>query len=407
MGPTIVWMLLLSLLAGLWLTRPLWSRGQRATLRRRRANVAVYKSRLAEIDADQASGTLNAVQAQAQRDESAARLLRDTGETDAPLAADKPRRPWLAMLLVLLLGVGSGLAYYFNGDNGWRTRQMIALAERDPQAAQLAMLDGMIVQLLHKTDRNPDDAEAWAMLGRSYGLLQRYAEAADAYDRANRLREAQPEPDWLVAAGEARGFADPQQNLAPQRALFERALQLVPAHPKALWYAGVAALQAGDDAAAFAHWSALRQQQLPAEIGELLDQQLPQLAARSSQQWTPPPAAVGASVSVRVTLAESLRAQLRPGMRLLVFAKAENGPPMPLAVQRIEAPQFPVTVTLDDSMAMLPEMKLSGFERWTITARLTSSAGAEALSGDLEGRHAAARADAAGTIDLVIDQQVP
>ncbi len=406
MGPTIVGMLLLSLLAGLWLTRPLWTRGQLATLRRRRANVAVYQSRLAEIDADLASGTLDAAQAQAQRDESAAHLLRDAGETDAPLAADRPRRLLLAALLVLLLGAGSGLAYYFAGDQGWRMRQMIALAERDPQAAQLAMLDNMIVQLLHKTDRNPDDAEAWAMLGRSYGLLQRYAEAADAYDHANQLRQAQPEPDWLVAAGEARGFADPQQNLVPQRALFERALQLQPAHPKALWYAGVAALQSGDAAAAFAHWSALRQQQLPAEIGELLDQQLPQLAARSGQQWTPAQA-TAASLSVRVTLAEPLRARLKPGMRLLVFAKAENGPPMPLAVQRIETPQFPLTVTLDDSMAMLPNMKLSQFERWTITARLTSSAGAEALSGDLEGRHAAARADAASPIDLVIDQQLP
>lgn len=405
--PTLVAMLLLGLLAGLRLSYPLWSGRKRVALRRQRANVAAYRSRLDEIDADTETRVLDAEAAQQLRDEAAVRLLRDANDDDSAMPdTGASRKPWLAVVLVLLL-VGVTALVYWRADS-WRTRGLIELAERDPQAAQQALVDSMVAKLQARLASTPEDAEGWAMLGRSYSMLQRHAEAADAYGKANALTQAQPQPDWLVAEGEARGFADPRRRLEPQRALFERALQLAPEHPKALWYGGAAALQAGDDATALARWSALRRQQLPAEITALLDQELPQLAARSGQTWTPPPAAgAGVALTVRVSLAESLRTQLKPGMRLLVFAKAENGPPMPLAVQRVADPQLPLTVTLDDSMAMLPNMKLSQFERWTITARLTSGAGAEALSGDLEGRHAAGRADVAAPMELVIDQQLP
>src|SRR3546814_13510836 len=92
-------------------------------------------------------------------------------------------------------------------------------------------------------------------------------------------------------------------------------------------------------------------------------------------------------------------------MTLLVFAKAESGPPMPLAVQRIDTPTLPLTVTLNDREAMMPAMKMSAFPRWVITARLTASGGAQALSGDLEGSHPVARAAAGEPLDLVIDRQ--
>src|SRR3546814_19791287 len=80
---------------------------------------------------------------------------------------------------------------------------------------------------------------------------------------------------------------------------------------------------------------------------------------------------------------------------------------MPRAVQRIDPPTLPLTVTLNDREAMMPAMKMSAFPRWVITARLTASGGAQALSGDLEGSHPVARADAGEPLDLVIDRQLP
>ncbi|WP_028081514.1 c-type cytochrome biogenesis protein CcmI [Solimonas soli] len=404
---SVLLMALLALAAGAWLTRPLWSKATAATVRRRRANVVAYETRVAEIDADLAAGTLDAESAQPLRDEAAARLLHDAGETAE--AGEAPRRPLAALLAVLVLLVGAGLAYAVAGN--WQTRALIDLAQRDPQAAERQMIDGMIARLETRLKAQPDDAQGWAMLGRSYVVTQRYAEAAKAYARANALSVEQPQADWLVAAGAAQGLASPERDLRPSRALFEQALQLDPGHAEALWYAGLAALQAGDAATAYRHWLALRDQELPEDVSAVLEQQLPQLAQKAGQTLPPkkagPPAAAGLRLTVNVRLADALRAQLKPGMTLLVFAKAEDGPPMPLAVQRIASPTLPLTVTLDDSMAMLPAMKLSSFGRWVVTARLTSGAGAEALSGDLEGRHPASRAEAGTPVDLLIDRQLP
>ncbi|WP_020649828.1 c-type cytochrome biogenesis protein CcmI [Solimonas variicoloris] len=402
----IVVMAAIAVAAGLWLTRPLWARATAATLRRKRANVIAYETRVAEIDADVAAGTLDAESAQQLRDEAGARLLDDAAAA-AEAGESAPRRRGLALALVLLLGALAGLGYWLEGS--WRTRALIELAQRDPQAAEQQMIDGMVGQLERRLKSAPDDAQGWAMLGRAYLVLQRYSDAAQAYSRANALSVAQPQAEWLIAAGAAQGMANPQRDLRPARPLFEQALTLDPGNVEALWYAGLAALQADDAAAAYAHWLKLRELSPPEDLAAILDQQLPALAAKTGQTLPPKPAAApsGVQLTVHVRLADALRAQLKPGMTLMVFAKAENGPPMPLAVQRIASPQLPLSVTLDDSQAMMPAMKLSAFERWVVTARLTSGAGAQALSGDLEGSHPASRAEAGSPLELVIDRQVP
>lgn len=395
----------LVLVAALWLTRPLWSQTTVVLLRRRRANVIAYRSRLAEIDAELAAAALGADAAQALREEAASRVLRDA---DSPVDAAETgaaRRPLLAAGLALLLLALTGLAYWQS--ENWRTRELIELAARDPAAAQQQMLVKMVSDLRARLDTQADDAEGWAMLGRSLQLLDRNAEAVSAYERALELSRAQPNADWLVGAGETRALRRDDRGLQDSRALFEQALAIEPNHPKALWYAGLAAIQAGDAVTALARWSALRRQDLPEDVASILDSQLPLIAERAGQAWAPPVAATAVSLTVNVRLDPALRAQLKPDMTLLVFAKAEKGPPMPLAVQRISAPQLPLTVTLDDSLAMMPAFKLSGFERWVITARLTRSGGAQALSGDLEGRHALGRADAARPFDVLIDQRLP
>jgi cytochrome c-type biogenesis protein CcmH len=89
-----------------------------------------------------------------------------------------------------------------------------------------------------------------------------------------------------------------------------------------------------------------------------------------------------------------------------VFAKAVDGPPMPLAVQKIVAPQLPLRVRLDDSMGMLPQHKLSQAERWLVTARLSSKGSVQAEAGDLEGTIEVNRADVSQPLQLLIDRRI-
>jgi cytochrome c-type biogenesis protein CcmH len=108
-----------------------------------------------------------------------------------------------------------------------------------------------------------------------------------------------------------------------------------------------------------------------------------------------------------VRLAPTLASKVPANALLFVFAKAASGPPMPLAVSRQPVGNWPVTLSLDDSMAMAPSLKLSAFDRYAITARVSASGQAMAQSGDLQGSLQLSREQAGKPVELLIDSAVP
>lgn len=94
---------------------------------------------------------------------------------------------------------------------------------------------------------------------------------------------------------------------------------------------------------------------------------------------------VGSSISGTVALAPSLAQQARPADTVFIFARAVEGPPMPLAVIRKQVKDLPLQFSFDDSMAMWPDAKVSAFPRVVVTARVSRSGEGQARPGDLEG----------------------
>ena len=398
-------MALLALLTLLLLARPWSSSATALRMRRREANVAAYRTRLAELEGDVAAGLIGADMAQTLRQELAARLLGDTGDEEDVQAALPPSRSWKRLLVcgVLIAGVATA-GYYFTGS--WRTQQLIELAQRDPEAAQAQAVRQMVEGLTQRLARNPDDAEGWGLLGRSRYVLQEFSAAAQAYAQANRLGGAQ-DAEWLIGEGESLALAREQPLTARPRELFEAALRVQPEAGKALWYAGLAALQAQDYRTAQRHWLALQRQELPDDMRTLLQARLTEIAAIVGD---PAPQAVvaGLSLDIEVRVAPALAQRAADYPTLFVFAKAASGgPPMPLAVQRLHNPKLPLRVRLDDSMAMMPQLRLSQFERWTVTARLTRGGTVQAESGDLQGQVELDRAAAVRPLRLTIDRELP
>lgn len=396
-----------------WITRPDWQRSLHGRLRRKAANVAVYRSRLAELEADVAAGVTDASAAEQLRQELGQHLLEDVDPAADAAAASgpAPRHRLRAAALALLLALFAGGFYFTQGS--WRTQQLIAVAQRDPQAGQAMAIDAMVQRLATRLQTQPDDVEGWTMLGRSYFMLERYAEAAKAYAEANR-RSAEPDADRLIGEGEALALARDRDLLGRPRELFEQALARDPASPKALWYAGLAAAQAQDYRVARERWLKLREQQLPPELASALDLRLQEIAQLLNEPLpargaapTKTAAAGAPELHVRVSLAPELAGKTPPGSTLFVFAKAAEGPPMPLAVQRLDAGQLPREVRLDDSMGMMPQLKLSQFDRWVVTARITASGSVKAEAGDWEGSRPVSRVESAQPIALVIDRVVP
>ena len=358
-------------------TRPWWLKPA-ATLRRRSANVAAYRTRLDELEAERAAGLVSAQGAEALKAELGSRLLAED-QAEAPVAAPAAPRPWVALLLLLLLAVFAGGWYALSGS--WQAQQQIAAARAQDQQVQ-----AMVQKLAEHLHAQPEDADGWALLGRSYFVMQKFADAAQAYGQAN-AHAPEPNAEWLAGQGEALGFAGNRELQGRPAELFERALKLDPENGKALWYAGLASAEAGDADQARQRWQKLLLLQgLPPDMRELVQTRLAALGA--------PAAAGGVVLDLRISLDPRLASRAPQDAVLFVFAKAQGGPPMPLAVK------------LDDSMAMSPALRLSQFDRYTVTARLSRGGGAQAQTGDLEGSLDLGRGEAGKPLQLLIDREV-
>lgn len=399
-------MLAVALCAAVWMTRPLWRAQVSAGQRRRAANVAAYRQRLAELEADHAAGLIDAAAFAGLRQELDARVVLDAEAPEA--AATVGARRWALVSLLgvfaLLLALGG---YYQSGS--WRVQQRIASAPAAPAEANTPALDEMLAALEKRLEERPGDVDGWALLGRSRVALQRYGEAVQAFATANTLTGGQ-RPDLLVDEGEALALS--QRNLQGRpRELFDAALALDPQLGKALWYAGLAADEAGDAQGARRHWTQLAQQDLPDSLRAVLNERLGTSSAPNAPAVaaaTEANAEAGVVLKLAVRVAPELADKIPGDATLFVFARAQSGPPMPLAVFRGRAAQLPLDVRLDDSMAMTPELRLSQFPAWTVVARITRSGQPQAQSGDLQGSLTVAREGLGKTaMELVIDQAVP
>lgn len=414
-----IWFLgaLVAMLAIAGVAAPWWlpAFAQRRSLRRRAANVAAYRTRLAELDADIAAGVLAADAAEGVREELGARLLQDVEALDES-AAEPPAAPSRAPLAVAAVALVAFGAIWYAVAGTWRTQDLIELARTDPQGARETALSRSIAELRERVEDSPTDAESWVWLARSYRSRNSHAEAAAAFAKANELRGHQ-DPDLLVEEGEALAQAQDRSMAGAPAERFRQALALAPSHPQALWYAGIAAMQAGEDRAAVGYWEQLLQQPIGEEMRSVLEHSLARLrtragmpaaapvprAAAPAPQPAPAAPAAGLQLRIDVSIAPDLAKQVQPGDTLFVYATDPAGPPMPLAIQRLSA-KLPARITLDDSNSMMAARKLSDLDRWRVIARISRTGNAMPQPGDLEGSVEVAKASAAKPVALEISR---
>lgn len=330
--------------------------------------------------------------------------------TGASTATTESRRPaMLASLLVaLLLPAAAIVLYQLKGEPAaLDPANLVAGANSassgsDP-ATQGIEMDQAIAGLVAKLEANPDNAEGWALLGRAYQAMEKFADSRDALKRAHELEPNNP--DLTIEYAQALALSGEGRRISGEsRQLIEGVLAADPDHQRALWLIGISDYQAADYDAAIAAWNRLLPA-LPPESdiarsvrAQIADAQ--QLGgtnpasgaspAKAAVEATTAPAsgvsaaAAGPRLTIEVSLDDSLKGKLESGSTLFVFARAENGPPMPLAIQRLSASSLPATITLDDSMGMIPSMKLSMFPSVVVGARISASGNAIAQAGDLQ-----------------------
>ncbi len=149
------------------------------------------------------------------------------------------------------------------------SRTDIEAARNMNEAERRAMIDTMVAGLAARLESQPDDAEGWLRLGRSYRVLGKPANARDAFARAAKLRPKDVAIllDFADALHEAAGRPRP----LPEKfvAIMDQVIALDPGNRDALWYLGLAASEAGEADRAAGFWRRLSEK-LPAGTPERL-----------------------------------------------------------------------------------------------------------------------------------------
>ena len=399
---TLLWLLGAALAAAVlaWLLRPLLFGRHSAVPSRSDANVSIYRDQMRELEADLAAGTLAREDYDRARAELEARLLQDVAQPDphsppGPAARGARRAAWALGAAVPVIGLAVYLAV---GSPG-----AIDLPPEPPQGQQhasAAQVAAMVERLAARLRENPDDADGWRLLGRSYSVLGRFDDAADAYAKAaaRAPRDAALLADFADVLAMARGRS--LQGEPEQLAL--RALELEPSNLKALALAGTAAFERKDYAGAAARWERMLPHVAPDSDDARAIQRNVAEARSFLNEKKPPAAPKTAALRGTVTLSPKVKDKASPEDAVFVFARAAEGPPMPLAVARVRVRDLPYRFSLDDSMAMTPQLKLSAFPKVVVTARISKTGNATAQPGDLQGASAPVSNNAAA-VAVVID----
>ncbi|HVO90192.1 MAG TPA: c-type cytochrome biogenesis protein CcmI [Casimicrobiaceae bacterium] len=417
---------------------PLWRQKPADVVDRQASNLSILRDQLAELDADLASGTLSQEQYDQARAEISRRAIDEGSDGEAtPLAASRAGArialivaailPLLAVGLYAVLGTPGALDFT-RADVAQRTGQH----DFSPQ-----QIGEMADKLRAKLEKEPENAEGWAMLGRTYYALSRYLEAATAYEQA--IKRMPDNADLLADYADTLGVVQNQSLEGKPLDAINRALQINPRQWKALALAGTAAFDRKDYAAAVSYWERMKESVPPGsemaqsvdasikearDLGGLADaakQTVPSLASAATPGSDAPKVAMDAPpsggnapaaangntrVSGSVSLSPGLAAQAKPDDIVFIFARASEGPRMPLAILRKQVKDLPTSFTLEDAMAMSPSMKLSDFPNVVIGARISKTGNAIAQSGDLEGLSAPVKVGATN-VGVVIDKRVP
>lgn len=352
------------------------------------AAVAIVRARLLELESEWRAGTLDEATYQSLKLEQERRLLTDV-QGLGDLAPTAGRNGLLLLLAtVLILPLAATLLYrHFGGgldlsiQQAMQQSSSLAQSGQDNRAALESLADLLQQRLSLRDD---DDGQRRFTLARLYTELGRHDQAVQQFRQL--VQKFPEDADLAGQLAQALYLASNRQLTAEVQTGAERALALNPDQPTALGLLGIAAFERKDYPQALMNWRRLLRQ-LPPGSGNA------QMILRGVQQAEAalgPTGFPGPKVAVSVTLAPELAADLVKLARgtLFIFAKAVSGPPLPLAVARFDNPTLPISVTLDDSMAMAAGMNLSSFKRVQVFARITASGQVRGEPGDIEGSSA-------------------
>jgi cytochrome c-type biogenesis protein CcmH len=365
-----------------------------------KANAAVYRDQLAELDREYVMGNLNYEELKAARDELSERLLADVAGLDETVQPTAPtstvvwQKPWLSIaVLVFVVPVSSMLMYSVLGEPA--ALDPMALKQGVDSSAEVTpeKLTEMATALTRRLQDEPNSMEGWVMLGRVQRARGHFEESAEAFAKALALSR---DDNLLIERAEVLAQKNGGSFAGEPWSIIQRVLTADPHHLNALFLAGSASYAEMNFTTALRYWERAREV-VPADSPDApeLDRAIAEARNKLGLPAIPPRAAEAAanlqasqaalaatSISGRVTLVKELKGLVAPTDTVFVYATPVTGSRMPVAIVRTTADKLPLDFVLDDSTAMNPSVKLSSMDEVTVRVRISKSGQATAQPGD-------------------------
>jgi cytochrome c-type biogenesis protein CcmH len=376
-------------------------------------DAGIYRDQLSELRMDIRSGVLALHEYEGARNAIERRMLDEIGGNsiaDAESGTSSKAAAWIVAIAIPVVAVSLYAAIGNPRGLAPQIRGPVIGAAHAMEPVQIAT---MVDRLAARLRQNPRDREGWVMLARSYSALSRFNDASNAYKKAVDLwgDEASLLADYADTLAMARG----RRLRGEPEGLILRALKADRNNIKALALAGSAEFEKSNFGGAVSYWERLLKLVPPeSNIARSVRGGIAQAERGKGDMLARNPANTAGAATKRestellasVRIDAAVAAKVAPGDTVFIFARAKNGPRMPLAVLRRLASELPGDFRLDDSMAMAPGAKLSDFSQIIISARISKSASAAPQRGDLEGEGEAVKTGGRKVL-VVINREIP
>lgn len=377
------------------------------------ASKTLYLRRMRELHEDVETGELLAELADAAQQD----IVRVTMDDEKQIAhrhnRNAPVVPSTVIALLIVVSVSTA-TYLAVGDLDRALGRLPAQTATAPvdEASILAAIESLKEQLAI----DPENPQGWALLGRTMMAMGDYDQAVSAFDKANQL--VPNAPAIMLQYADALAMQSGGDLTVQSRQLVHEVLEIEPNNISALWLAGLGAAEQQDIGQAQIFLKRARELSAAAGASTIeLDQIIAQLApdpasVKSADNISDNDANSLPAIPITVEIAPKLAASIDGTETLFVFARATGVSGPPIAVRRESNISFPFTTTLDETMAMAPQFRLTAGQTITVAARLSKSGQALPQTGDLVGHtepfnYPSANPDVSQPLKIVINDSHP
>lgn len=371
----------------------------------------LYQEHLADLETSLARGDIDQTQFEQLEKELQKTLVLESNQSAGNTGHKGGGGRILVAIAVIIPIISFALYSQWGAKADWDIYQKLeALGAATNQEEHSKRIREVAVMIQARLKRTPENIQLQNLLAQTSMSLQDYDQAVEAYRAI--LREFPESPRIMANLAQALFYRAGNVVTPEVRDYTHKALEIAPMMPEMLGLAGIDAKNQGDLRGAISYWKRAVANMDPNSrtaqgyLSGISKAEKALVDAGESLEEPESESAPGTTIAVNVSLGDAVKVQ--GDETVFIYARAWQGPKMPLAIQKLSASALPVKVELSDAMAMAPGMDINSVEQLELVARISKSGSPAPQSGDWQGSMGPVSAqELDGPVDIVIDQQIP